>query len=298
MTVSHHPTPRHTPPRSVLVTGATGGVGLALTQALVARGHHVIMAVRDPVRGAQARDQLVAQHPQARVRVEHLDLADLDSVRALGQRDLEVDVLINNAGVGFDPLRLTREGVVSQFAANHLGHFGLTALLFERLERRGGARVVTVTSTLAKSGRLELNNLDGSQGFRPLKAYAQSKLANALFGAELDRRLRARGADVRSVLVHPGVPRTAMQQKATGLLGLVVRAAASAMGKPPSHGASAVLEAALSSEVEGGALLAPGAHLGDAPRRERPWPSLGDLEGAAQLWACSERLTQLHFLPG
>jgi NAD(P)-dependent dehydrogenase (short-subunit alcohol dehydrogenase family) len=283
--------------RTLLITGAGSGVGLALTEAVVAKGHAVIMAVRDTLRGAHARDELRTRFPSAQLRVERVDLTELDSVRALAQRVGEVDVLVNNAGIGFDPLRLTREGVVAQFAANHLGHFLLTALLFDQRGGRPLSRVVTVTSTLAKTGRLDLDNLDGRRGFRSATAYAQSKLANAYFGAELDRRLRAQGSPAQSLLAHPGVPATSMQQKAPGAIGVVVRLAATLVGKPPAHGAAAVMEAALAPDLAGGELLGPGRRLGEPPQRERAWPSLNELDGAAQLWERSEALVQHRFVP-
>jgi NAD(P)-dependent dehydrogenase (short-subunit alcohol dehydrogenase family) len=250
------------------------------------------MAVRDVERGAQARDELLRAHPRGRLQLERLDLCDLASVRALAARPFDVDVVVNNAGLAFEPKRLTREGVLSQFAANHLGHFALTALLYERLARREDPRVVTVTSTLAKKGSLDLGNLDGSQGFAATRAYTQSKLANVLFGAELARRT----SKVKSVLAHPGVPATPMQQKAQGLIGVVVRMAARLVGKPPEHGATALLEAALGESVQSGELLGPGRRLGDPPRRESPWPSMGDRTGAAALWDRSETLAQVRFL--
>jgi NAD(P)-dependent dehydrogenase (short-subunit alcohol dehydrogenase family) len=282
--------------RTSLVTGASGGVGLALVHLLAAKGHRVIMAVRDLGRGEKARDEVLRQHPGASLQLELVDLAKLRSVRALGEKDLGIDVLINNAGVGFETMTLTEEGVLLQFAANHLGHFALSALLFEQLSKRDDARIVVVTSTLAKKGRLDLANLDGSQGFSRSRAYVQSKLANLFFGAELDRRLRASNSKVKSVLAHPGVPATAMQQKATGFIGVVVRTASALIGRPPSHGAEALLEAALGSSVQSGDIWQPGKRIGDPPRKEKPWPTQSDLEGAARLWERSEALTRLRFL--
>jgi len=282
--------------RTFLITGANSGVGLALTHALAAKNQRVIMAVRDAGRGEKARAEVLGQHPGASLQLELLDLTDLRSVRALGEKDLGVDVLINNAGIAFEPKALTSEGVLAQFAANHLGHFALTALLFEKLAKRDDARVVVVTSTLAKKGRIDLENLDGSRGYSGVRAYTQSKLANLLFGAELDRRLRARGSTVKSVLVHPGVPATAMQQKATGLMGLVARTASALIGQPAAHGASPLLEAATGPTVQSGDLWRPGKRVNDPPQKETPWPTMGDHEGAAQLWERSEALAQLRFL--
>jgi NAD(P)-dependent dehydrogenase (short-subunit alcohol dehydrogenase family) len=281
--------------RSFLVTGANSGVGLELTRALAHQRQRVILAVRDERRGAAARDEILRQHPQARLEVERVDLTDLPSVRALAARVREVDVLVNNAGVGSGPRALTAEGVLTQFAANHLGHFALTALMFERLAERDDARVVTVTSGFAKRGRIDLQNLDGSRGYGQGRAYVQSKLANLLFGAELDRRLRARGSPVKSVLAHPGVAATAMQQKPTGVMGVVARVVAR-FARPASDGATPLVAAAIGAGVAGGDLWRPGRRVGEPAMKEAPWPTMSDLEGAAALWARSEALAGVRFL--
>jgi len=282
--------------RTFLVTGASSGVGLALTHALAARNQRVIMAVRDAGRGARARQDVLRQHPGATLQVELVDLTDLDTVRALAAKDLGVQVLINNAGIAFEAKAVTRDGVLAQFAANHLGHFALTALMFDQLSRRTDTRVVVVTSTLARQGQIDLDNIDGSRGYSRSRAYIQSKLANVLFGAELDRRLRARGSAIKSVLAHPGVPATEMQQKATGWMGVVARAASALVGHPPAHGAAALLEAATGAGVQSGDVWKPGKRLHQPPQRDTPWPTMHDGEGAALLWERSEALAGVRFL--
>jgi len=282
--------------KTFLVTGASSGVGLALTHLLAEQQQRVILAVRDVARGERARDEVLRRCPAATLSVERLELTDLRSVHALAARDLAIDVLVNNAGIAFEPLRLTAQGVVSQLAANHLGHFALTALLWPQLAQRADARVVTVTSTLAKQGHFDLDSLDGSRGFSSLQAYKQSKLANVLFAAELDRRVRAQGLRVKSVLAHPGVPATAMQQRAQGPIGFVVRLVSALIGKPASHGATALLAAATDARAASGELWAPGKRAGAPPRREAAWPTMSDREGALRLWERSEALCELRFL--
>jgi NAD(P)-dependent dehydrogenase (short-subunit alcohol dehydrogenase family) len=284
--------------RTFLVTGANSGVGFALTRALAAKHHRVIMAVRDAGRGAAARDEILRQHPGASLVLERLDLTDLGSVRALAAKALDVDVLVNNAGVGSGPKALTAEGVLVQFAANHLGHFVLTALLFDRLAARRDARVVTVTSAFAQRGRLDLENLDGNRGYGQGRAYMQSKLANLLFGAELDRRLRARGSTVKSVLAHPGVAATEMQQKATGVMGVVARTVSALFAHSAAHGATPLLSAALDPAVESGDLWRPGKRPGTPACKEAPWLTMSDRAGAEQLWRRSEALGRVRFLSG
>lgn len=273
--------------RTHLVTGANSGIGLEAVRALAAKGERVIMAVRDVERGAAAKAKVLAEFPTAQLELERVDLLDLDSVRALAERITSLDVLINNAGLGTAPLSLTKERVYSQFAANHLGHFLLTALLLPKLEKGTDPRVVTVSSGFGKRGKMDLENLDGRRGYGQGRAYMQSKLANALFGAELDRRLRSRSSKVKSLVVHPGVAATEMQKKPTGFMGViagVVHFFASSADKGAAPTVHAAVENVLSGEVFG-----PGG-------REATWASMRDLNGATALWAKSEQLVSLRFL--
>jgi NAD(P)-dependent dehydrogenase (short-subunit alcohol dehydrogenase family) len=276
--------------RTHLVTGANSGLGLETVRALAAKNERVIMAVRDLGRGEAARAELLREHPKAVLELEQVDLADLDSVRALG-------ALINHAGLGTAPLRRTAEGVYAQFGANHLGHFLLTALLLPQLEKGTDPRVVTVSSGFGRKGKMNLDNLDASQGYSQGTAYMQSKLANALFGAELDRRLRAKGSPVKSVLAHPGVAATPMQQKPTGWMGVVSRAVSALFGRTAANGALPTIEAADGANVRSGEVYGPGKRKSDPARREEAWPSMRDLEGARALWERSEQLTKARFLP-
>ena len=283
------------PARTFLVTGANSGLGLELTRALAARQQRVIMAVRDEQRGHAARDALLRQHPDASLAVERVDLTDLTSVRTLAGKALDIDVLVNNAGVGSGARQLTAEGVLMQFATNHLGHFALTGLLLEHLQRREDARVVTVTAGFARRGRMDLDNLDGSKSYGQGRAYIQSKLANLLFGAELDRRLRQHGLGIKSVLAHPGVVATAMQTKPTGMMGVVARIVR-ALARPAWDGAQPLLTAAIDDGVESGELWRPGKKRGQPAIREERWKTFDDREGAARLWERSEQLAGIRFL--
>lgn len=279
--------------RTHLVTGANSGIGLETVRALAGKGERVIMAVRDVGRGEAAKAKVLAEFPSAQLEVERVDLLDLESVRALAERVTSVDVLINNAGLGTAPLSLTKERVYSQFGANHLGHFLLTALLLPKLEKGSDPRVVTVSSGFGKRGTLDLENLDGSRGYGQGRAYMQSKLANALFGAELDRRLRSTGSKVKSLVVHPGVAATEMQKKPTGLMGVLSRVV-HALASTPQRGARPTVDAATGA-VEGGQVFGPGK--GDGPaKREETWPSMRDVDGGAALWKRSEQLVSVRFL--
>ena len=202
--------------RTALVTGANSGIGFHVAAELAGQGAHVLLASRDADRGRAARAAIVRELPTASIELVGLDLADLDSVARLADQILDrpagLDLLINNAGVMAVPRRLTTAaGFELQFGTNHLGHFALTGRLLPAMAARPGSRVVTVSSLNHRLGSIRLDDLQSEHGYGPWRAYNQSKLANALFTLELDRRLRAAGAETISVGAHPGYSHTSLQ---------------------------------------------------------------------------------------
>lgn len=201
--------------RVFVVTGANSGLGLATTRAVARRGAHVILAVRDEDKGRRAAAGITAEHPDASLEVRRLDLADLDSVRAFAAvvraAHPRLDVLVNNAGVMAPPRSLSPQGHESQFASNHLGHFALTGLLLDLLTPGIDPVVVTVSSANHRKASLFFDDLTGERHYSPMGYYNQSKLANAVFGHALHRRLAEAGSPVRSVLAHPGYTATGLQ---------------------------------------------------------------------------------------
>jgi NAD(P)-dependent dehydrogenase (short-subunit alcohol dehydrogenase family) len=293
--------------RIVLVTGANAGIGYHTALQLAAKGATVLLASRDPERGRAAHERILAAAPMARVEVVTLDLADLDSVGRLADqvlaRDGGLDVLVNNAGVmGVPDRRMTAQGFELQFGTNHLGHFALTGRLLAALLARPASRVVTVSSVMHRLGRLDLGDLNSERGYRRWSVYNASKLANALFSLELDRRLRAAGAATASVGAHPGYCHTGLQTTGPRLGGAGPVGAVSAgvvewftrlTAQPAAQGALAVLRAATDPEVAGGDYLGP-----DGLGGGRGWPvkarysrTAHDEQLAGRLWAVSEQLT-------
>ena len=186
--------------RTAVVTGANNGLGLVITEHLARAGASVLMACRNLQKADAAAAGIMARVPGARLEIVELDLSRLSSVRRFAD-DLDVDaldLLINNAGVMMTPPERTEDGFDLQFGTNHLGHFALTGLLLARLGRAESARVVTLTSLEHKSGHLDFDDLQWEHGYGRRKAYRRSKLANAVFGLELDRRLRAAGSPTRA----------------------------------------------------------------------------------------------------
>lgn len=295
--------------RIALVTGANSGIGFHAALELARKGGHVLLAARDSSRGRDARTAILQQVPAAGVELVQLDLADLDAVQRLASHVLDrgegLDLLINNSGVMAVPHRqTTAQGFELQFGTNHLGHFALTGRLLPALLARPGSRVVTVSSLNHRWGSIRLDDLQGEHGYGPWRAYNQSKLANALFTLELDRRLRAAGAGTISVGAHPGFTRTGLQYRGPRLggggipaqaLGLVTRFAA----QPAASGALPVLRAATDPHARGGDYYGPGG-LGEGrgpPRKVAYSKRAHDEQLASRLWQASEVLTSVTF-PG
>ena len=193
--------------RVVVITGANSGIGLQAATALCAKGAHVIFACRTVAKADAARASLPGSHE-----TRELDLSDLDSVRRFAgeMAGVNLDVLINNAGIMAVPQARSAQGYELQFATNVLGHFLLTGLLLGQIQDR----VVTLSSQMHRVGRLDLADLGGEKRpYRAWAAYSQSKLANLMLALELQRRLDAAGSPVISVAAHPGYAATNLQSQ-------------------------------------------------------------------------------------
>ena len=297
--------------RTAIVTGGTGGLGLATARELARAGARVMLTARDPAKGEEAAAEIRGAVPDADLEVGKLDLADLASVREFARAcEAEfpegIDLLINNAGVMATPKRQTADGHELQFGTNHLGHFALTGLLLSAL-RRGGrsARVVTVSSIAHRIGGIKLDDLDSQDAYTRWGAYGHSKLANLLFAFELQRRLAAAGARVESLAAHPGYAATHLQSAGPAMGGGPVawfNTASARLGnllvaQSADDGALPTLYAATVPELAGGSYIGPGGfyEIRGAPKvvTARGLAYKEDL--AAGLWAASEELTGVSY---
>lgn len=286
--------------RTIIVTGANSGIGFEIARALAAHGAQVILAVRDEAKGTEAIEKLRAEHPDAALELRYVDLADLETVRAFATGVKKLDVLINNAGVMMPPRTLTKQGYELQFGVNHLGHFALTALVFDALKRSADGRVVTVTSRQHNRGRMHFDDLHGEHKYSRAGFYAQSKLANVVFGLELHRRLRAAELPVRSVLAHPGVVVTNLQTTGpTGLTKVALQLGSRLIAQPADMGALPPLYAAVHPDVDSGQLIGPDARneAKGYPTVVEPLEAARDRDVARRLWDVSEELSGIHFDP-
>jgi protochlorophyllide reductase len=283
--------------RTALITGANSGLGLETARALAQRGARVVMACRSLAK-AEATCQDLAGDGGGELIPLQLNLADLASVRhgatEIAARWSAIDLLINNAGVMAPPRQLSAQGFELQFAVNHLGHFALTQQLLPVL--RPGARVVHVSSGASYFGRIAFDDLQGEQRYDAWAAYAQSKLANVMTALELQRRLDAQGAEVRSIAAHPGLARTNLQPTSVAARGSRVEALAYRLMDPlfqsAAMGALPQLFAATAPAAKPGGFYGPGGlgNLKGYPKACRIAPAALDAAACTRLWDVSEEL--------
>jgi NAD(P)-dependent dehydrogenase (short-subunit alcohol dehydrogenase family) len=283
--------------KTAIVTGANTGIGYETARALAAKGARVVLACRSRERGEAAVAKITAEQPEGRAEFAALDLSDLDSVRAFAEGfstdGVRLDLLINNAGVMMCPESKTEQGFELQFGVNHLGHFALTGLLLASLRATAGARVVNVSSSAHRFGKMVFDDLHfHGRSYKPMEAYGQSKLANLLFTFELQRRLDAAGADTTAVASHPGWTSTDLQRHK-----LWIRMLNPLFAMSSEQGALPTLRAATAPDAEGGDYYGPHGfrEMKGYPVRVGTTEEAKSLEDAARLWDVSEELTGVRY---
>ena len=273
-----------------VVTGANSGLGLETARKLAAAGGHVVLAVRDPARGASAAASI-----EGYTEVAELDLADLSSVRAFavawGERPLTT--LVNNAGIMMVAEGRTADGFERQIGTNHLGHFALTNLLLPHVTDR----VVTVSSGLHRGPQVSLEDLDLTRGYKPTRAYQQSKLANLLFTAELQRRLTAAGSPVVAHACHPGYSATNLQtHHANPLMNKLMWVGNKVLATSAEFGARPTFHA-VTADLPPDSYIGPSGFQGlrGAPGPNPRSREARDADAARRLWEISEERTGTAF---
>ncbi len=192
-----------------VVTGANSGIGFEAAKVLAEHGATVVLACRNPVKAQNALDTIRTATPAADVSLLEMDLNSLASVRKAADTLLAdrpvIDLLINNAGVTFLPYGLTADGFETHYGVNYLGHFAFTGLVLPAVTAADAGRIVTIGSNAHRLGKMNFDDPGFTKGgYKPLRAYARSKLANLLFAFELQRRLQTAGASTQSLAAHPG----------------------------------------------------------------------------------------------
>ncbi|MBN2387311.1 MAG: SDR family oxidoreductase [Anaerolineales bacterium] len=269
--------------RTILVTGATNGIGLVTARELARLGGQVTLVSRSAKKCARVAGQIQAETGSP---VEYIaaDLSTLggsmETAAVFKKRHTRLHILVNNAGAYYTKRHLTPDGLEMTFALNHMSYFILTNLLLETLKSSAPARVVNVSSRAHMNATFDFENLQGEKGYNGWKAYGQSKLANLLFTYELARRLEGTGVTVNAL--HPGFVATGFARNNGPFYNLGTWLAGLFFARDPDQGAKTSICLAASPEIEG----LSGLYFVDCQPAESS-PASHDLEVAKRLWQVS-----------
>ncbi len=281
-----------------LITGANSGLGYETSKFLIERGATVIMCCRDLFKGEEAKQKLLKFNFPGKIELVELNLSDLKKVekiaRFIKNKFNYLDVLINNAGIMAPPKIFSKQGFEIQFAVNHLAHMYLTLELLPILEERKNSRVVTVTSGVQYFGKIQWNDLQGNLKYDRWASYAQSKLANVMFGLELNSKLKERNSKTSSLLAHPGFARTNLQPKSVELNQSWQEELAYKLMNPmfqsAEMGALPLITAATLPSAKGGEQYGPRFNFRGFPKICRNAPKALNRTSRKKLWELSEKL--------
>ena len=279
--------------KTALITGASSGLGLEASKELAALGFDVIMTARGKDRLEKASEEIAKQNPQSKITSQVLDVANFDEVRSFANKfSSPIDVLMNNAGVMGPDFSLSVDGIESQMAINHLGHFVLTKALWKQLEKASEPRVISLSSTVHRRGKLQsmsLEQLKGSdqKSYDRWQRYSDTKLACLLFARELDLRTKQSGSKVVSVAAHPGWAMTGLQDNFPNRFDRFAQNA--------KQGARSQIMAAVRDDLVGGEFVGPAQELWGEPKLIKGTKQSRDLGLMKQLWELSEELTGATF---
>jgi NAD(P)-dependent dehydrogenase (short-subunit alcohol dehydrogenase family) len=282
--------------QTILITGASSGIGYEASLFLAGKGAHILMAVRSMERGSASKEAILKVYPKALVSVYHCELEDLKTVhqlsKTLKEEGVILDALINNAGIMMPKQGKTNDGFERQIGINHLGHFALTGLLMPLLKKN--ARVVNVSSQAHLMGKINLDDIHLSKSYKPFKAYAQSKLANALFTEALKHRFK----EITPITIHPGVAKTNLfGNKGSTPFFKIMGPIFSLMASSAHQGSLPIVAAVIHEDIE------KGAYIGPKARKNKAYLSLNDKVNPLvynktlqnQLWELSECLTNVTY---
>jgi NAD(P)-dependent dehydrogenase (short-subunit alcohol dehydrogenase family) len=278
--------------RHVVITGASSGLGLASAKALAAAGANITMLSRTEEKLLKAAEAIRADYPDVEISEQLLDVSNLDQVRAFASgQHKPIDILMNNAGVMGPDFSLSIEGIESQMATNHIGHFLLTKLLWENLEQAASPRVISLSSVVHRRGNLRNLDLEKLKGANPRsydrwQRYADTKLACLFFARELDLRAKQAGSKVLSVAAHPGWAITGLQDNFPNRF--------DAFAQSATDGARSQI-ASCHLDLKGGEFVGPASELWGKPKLIKGSSHSRDLEAARRLWLVTEELVGERF---
>lgn len=281
-----------------LITGANSGLGYETSKFLLERGATVIMCCKNLLKGKKAKKDLLKFNFPGKIELVELDLSDLKNVGKISQLIKNnfnyLDVLINNAGIMAPPKTFTKQGFEIQFAVNHLAHMSLTLELLPMLEEKNNSRVVTVSSGVQYFGKIQWDDLQGNLKYDRWASYAQSKLANVMFGLELNSKLKGKNSKTSSLLAHPGLARTNLQRKSVesnqSWQEEIAYKLMDPMFQSAKMGALPQITAATLPGAKGGEQYGPKFNFRGFPKICRNAPKALDQTSRKKLWEISEKL--------
>ena len=291
--------------KKVIVTGANSGLGFEASKKFAEKDADVIMACRSMDKARGAKEDIEEKVEDASLEVMKIDLASLESIKDFAEAYIanneELHILCNNAGVMAIPRKDTEDGFEMQLGVNHLGHFALTARLFDLIDETDGeTRIINQSSGLHENGEINFDDLMMEEKYDKWEAYAQSKLANVLFTYELDRKLEE--TDTKAVACHPGYAATNLQYRGPEEEGSKIRyffmkAANTLVAQSAEKGSLPMLYSSTSESIEGGEYIGPGglANMRGYPEEQESSPESYDKDTGEALWNKSEALMDVEF---
>lgn len=272
--------------KTVIITGATSGIGEVAAVRLAEKGARIVFTARDKNRADDTMAKLRRANPHADHVLHMADLSTLAEMKRVGAelaREPQIDVLINNAGALFNKRQESADGLEMTFALNHMAYFVVTNLLLPHL--KSGSRIVTVASNAHRGAKLDFDDLQSRRGYAGFGVYSKSKLANILFNRELARRTPP---GVTANALHPGFVATRFGDQSGGLMRAVFRVAKPIGAISPEEGAKTIIHLASSPAVEG----VTGEYFYECAVTAPTQEARNDAD-ARRLWEMSEKIAGL-----
>jgi NAD(P)-dependent dehydrogenase (short-subunit alcohol dehydrogenase family) len=270
--------------KTVVITGATSGIGEVAAIRLAEQGARIVFTARDRARA----EDTMAKLKRANSNMDHVmhmaDLSTLAEMKRMGAelaREPQIDVLVNNAGALFNKRQETGDGLEMTFALNHMAYFVITNMLLGSL--KAGARIVTVASNAHRGARLDFDDLQSRRNYVGFPVYSRSKLCNILFNRELARRIA--GSGITANALHPGFVATRFGDNSGGFMRTVLKVAKPLGAISPEEGAKTIIYLASSPEVVG----VSGAYFFEN-KPATPTAEARNDEDAKRLWEISENI--------
>lgn len=292
--------------KTFVITGANSGIGYAAAYALAKKNAKIVMACRNTNKAETAKQAILDHIPNASIDIVELNLSDLKSVSqcadTLNNNYDQIDCLINNAGLGWIDREETADGFEMHIGTNHFGHFALTSQLIGLLKKAPSARVISIASLAHYWGRIHFDDIQLNQKYGRARGYGQSKLANLMFGLELQRQFDQSNVNIKSLIVHPGMSGTNIANSALEAgnfkqLAKITNAVTPFLSQSPALGCLPTLHAATASDVQGGDYFGPkyAFEIFGTPKKARIAKHAKSKTNLERLWHLSEELTGVNY---